>query len=146
MERRSFLQLLAAASAGVTMPALATMPEHKNQTLLRMMDDCVACNSNHLLLHQKFDDILLFINDNYHEPLYTTEEITQLRVVLNTPRKDLTTEVLGTYSSSVLETVFPVAVVKFAVVNTTLTPSHMQKWELFNDRYRHIIMVIGYGY
>jgi hypothetical protein len=134
MERRLFLQLLAVAAMGPSLPiASATTSEHKNQTLLRLMDECLACSADHL--NQKFDDMLLFINDNYPKPLVTEEEIAQFKSMMRTPTKELTEDLVKTYSSAMLETVFPIVVLRHAMVNTniisTINP-YTENWARFH--------------
>lgn len=140
MERRSFLQLLAIAALGPSLSAMALVPEHKNQTLLRMMDDCLACTEDNVLLHQKFDEILFFINENYSTPSITEEEIAQVRDILRIHRNELSIDVIKTISSTMLETVFPLAVVKYVLVNTPVSPRLTKNNGILRTKYGDLVM------
>lgn len=105
-----------------------------------MMDDCLACTEDNVLLHQKFDEILFFINENYSTPSITEEEIAQVRDILRIHRNELSIDVIKTISSTMLETVFPLAVVKYVLVNTPVSPRLTKNNGILRTKYGDLVM------
>lgn len=147
MDRRQFMQTMAALTAAAVIPTVAEAavttvavdPNAKYKEAMRLFDRCVPYSQDTDEVTVRFNQMLTYLRDNFAAPEVNDENIEATKLLL---RGRYSIAELRSIPPVVADAIYPITLVKLGLhlYDMKPNPHNMDEWNWFHDTYVKLIV------